>query len=40
VAEWLSLKKTTILDILITSDLSNINDKNPWKGAKAYHFYD
>ena len=37
-----SVKNTTTLDTLITSDLSNISDKtlnNPWKGAEAYHFY-
>ena len=37
-----SIKNTTTLDTLITSDLSNVNDKqlnNPWKGAEAYHFY-
>ena len=37
-----SVKNTTTLDTLITSDLSNLSDKtlnNPWKGAEAYHFY-
>ena len=37
-----AIKNTTTLDTLITSDLSNVNDKqlnNPWKGAEAYHFY-
>ena len=37
-----TMKNTTTLDTLITSDLSNISDKtlnNPWKGAEAYHFY-
>ena len=37
-----TVKNTTTLDTLITSDLSNVSDKtlnNPWKGAEAYHFY-
>lgn len=37
-----TVQNTTTLDTLITSDLSNVNDKtlnNPWKGAEAYHFY-
>ena len=37
-----SVANTTTLDTLITSDLSNVNDKqlnNPWKGSEAYHFY-
>ena len=37
-----TVKNTTTLDTLITSDLSNVSDEtlnNPWKGAEAYHFY-
>jgi len=33
------LSRTT-LDTIITSNLTNVNDKllnNPWKGVKAYH---
>jgi WD repeat-containing protein 35 len=42
ITQQTSVKNTTTLDTLITSDLSNVNDKqlnNPWKGAEAYHFY-
>ena len=37
-----TVKNTTKLNKLITSDLSNLINKtlnNPWKSAEAYHFY-
>ena len=34
-----TVKNSTKLNKLITSDLSNETLNNPWKSAEAYHFY-